>query len=565
MNTKIVIAFFSFLNGALISAQEIHDHYKKNKTLTYDELIEAYKKLDEAFPNATLKEYGNTDCGKKLQLFTISNSEKPTSDSSIIRILINNGIHPGEPDGIDASLILAEKILYKKLKLSVNICIGIIPVYNIDGMLERGCCSRANQNGPEEYGFRGNTKHLDLNRDFIKADSKNAQSFYRVFHTFKPDLLIDTHVSNGADYQYTMTLLCTQLNKLGKNGNYIRSKFLPELYQLMEKKFPMIPYVNTLNDIPDDGIVDFIESPRFATGYAALFGVIGLTTETHMFKNYPQRVESTLHFLENIIKICDSQQNDLKKLNNVFRFPEVNEKYHRFNWMIDTTVFSWINFSGYEATYPISSITNEKRLKYDRNKPFTKKIKYYNHGIAKDSILVPDYYILPQAWHLVSDRLFQNQIKMEKLKSDQELEVSCYYITSYNTVKKPYEGHYLHYDVETKEEKQKIKFFEGDLIIRLNQANWRYIIETLEPKSEDSFFCWGFFDAILQQKEWYSSYIFEDHAEKMLKENPAFAAEIKSKLEKGELDKKSVLYYIYKHSEFFEKSYNRYPVYRGFN
>jgi hypothetical protein len=32
-------------------------------------------------------------------------------------------------------------------------------------MLNRNSTSRTNQNGPEEYGFRGNARNFDLNRD----------------------------------------------------------------------------------------------------------------------------------------------------------------------------------------------------------------------------------------------------------------------------------------------------------------------------------------------------------------------------------------------------------------
>ena len=93
--------------------------------------------------------------------------------------------------------------------------IVIIPVYNVGGALNRGSYSRANQNGPEAYGFRGNARNLDLNRDFIKCDSRNARSFNRLFNQWKPDVFVDTHTSNGADYQYVMTLISTQKDRLG--------------------------------------------------------------------------------------------------------------------------------------------------------------------------------------------------------------------------------------------------------------------------------------------------------------------------------------------------------------
>ena len=136
------------------------------------------------------------------------------------------GIHPGEPDGIDASMMLVRDIVLRKLRLPDNVVLAFIPVYNIGGCLNRSAFSRANQNGPKEYGFRGSAQNLDLNRDFTKCDSKEAKAFAAIFHLLDPDILIDNHVSDGADYQHTMTLLTTQYNKLGAGlGGWLKGQF----------------------------------------------------------------------------------------------------------------------------------------------------------------------------------------------------------------------------------------------------------------------------------------------------------------------------------------------------
>src|SRR5690606_21267390 len=129
-------------------------------------------------------------------------------------ILINNGIHPGEPDGIDATMMLMRDLATGKISAK-NLKIVAIEAYNISGMLRRGSYSRANQNGPEEYGFRGNARNYDLNRDFVKNDTKNSEAFQQIFQFFKPIYFIDNHVSNGADYQYLFTYISTNKERLG--------------------------------------------------------------------------------------------------------------------------------------------------------------------------------------------------------------------------------------------------------------------------------------------------------------------------------------------------------------
>ncbi|MDB5281066.1 MAG: Zinc carboxypeptidase, partial [Bacteroidota bacterium] len=187
----------------------------KNYTAAYSEIIGYYQKLSGQYPQMKLLNYGTTDVGKPLTLIVLSRDK--VFDPQLIKkqnkrvLLINNGIHPGEPEGIDASMMLTRDLL-KKNALPKDVVICIIAVYNIDGCLNRGV-SRINQNGPRAYGFRGNYRNLDLNRDFIKVDSHNALAFEQIVNTWNPEVFLDNHTSDGADYQYVMTLIETQKDK----------------------------------------------------------------------------------------------------------------------------------------------------------------------------------------------------------------------------------------------------------------------------------------------------------------------------------------------------------------
>src|SRR5262249_48152756 len=154
---------------------------------------------------------------------------------------------------------------------------------------------RIDQNGPVEKGFRGNSENLDLNRDFIKCDSKEARSFTEIFHLIDPDVQVDNHVSDGADYQHVMTLICSQHNKLGGTmGEYMNKEFEPGLFELMKQKnYDLVPYVNEFGETPDSGWAEFCDSPRFSSGYATLWHTFAFIPETHMLKPYQQRVRST--------------------------------------------------------------------------------------------------------------------------------------------------------------------------------------------------------------------------------------------------------------------------------
>ena len=291
-------------------------------TATYKETIEYYQQLADSYPEITLTEIGETDSGHPLHL-VIFNTDGKTDINTIKnspknRVLINNGIHPGESDGIDASMMMLRDIVQSdSLKKSYkNTLINIIPIYNIGGALNRNSHTRVNQNGPKEYGFRGNAQNYDLNRDFIKQDTKNAVSFAQIFHTIDPDVFIDNHVSNGADYQYAITHLFTQHNKLGGAlGKFIETQMRPALEtSLIIKRIPITPYVNVWGKTPREGWMQFFDSPRYSTGYTTLFNTFGMMVETHMLKPYKIRVEQTYALMHSMLEFTEERSVDIKAL-----------------------------------------------------------------------------------------------------------------------------------------------------------------------------------------------------------------------------------------------------------
>ncbi len=541
------------------------------ESATYFEAIEWYKNLDNQSAKVLVKEMGITDAGYPLHIVLVSNDAKFDAvqwhEQNKAVVLINNGIHPGEPDGIDASMMLVRDIVLGKLQLPNNIAVAIIPVYNIGGCLNRTAFSRANQNGPKEYGFRGNAQNLDLNRDFTKNDSKEAKAFAQIFHLLDPDILIDNHVSDGADYQHTMTLLTTQYNKLGDNlGAWLKNNFEPQLYKGMaEKKWDMTPYVNFETETPDKGMEMFYDPPRYSSGYAALFQTIGFVPETHMLKPFKERVLSTYALMETVIEKAALNATALITERNKAKATIVKEKNFALSWAVDTTQHSIITFKGYEQGFKTSDATGLQRMYYNRSKPFTKEVKFFNTFKPSNFVTAPSAYIIPQGWSTVVDLMKLNNVTVKQLNNDTLIEVEAYKIDDYKSFPKPYEKHHKNFAVKVSSSKQKLKFLKGDYLIQLNQKANRYIVEILEPTGDDSFFAWNFFDAILQQKEGYSDYRWEDVAAEVLKNNPDVAAKLQLNREsdaKFAADASAQLNFIYKNSPYYEPGHNRYPVYR---
>ena len=566
----LYIAIFGF-------AQPLQTRFENTnglETVTYFEAINFYKQLDMASNKILLKEMGPTDAGYNLHLVLFSADgkfdAKAWQSNGKVVVMVNNGIHPGEPDGIDASMMFLRDLATGKLKAPANVVFGVIPVYNIGGCLNRGTTSRANQNGPKEYGFRGNSQNLDLNRDFTKNDSKEAKSFAQIFHLLNPDILIDNHVSDGADYQHTITMLTTQYNKLGGElGEWLRNSFEPALYKGMKAKtWDMFPYVNFETASPERGMEQFYDPPRYSSGYAALWQCIGFVPETHMLKPYKERVLSTYAFMQTVMEEASKKSTALKAVRANAIKDVSSQQIFALSWVVDTLKNSSVTFKGYEQAYKTSDVTGFKKMYYDRSKPFVKKVKFFNQFAGKQFAEAPTAYIIPQGWYAVIDLLKINNVVMRKLNRDTTIEVVAYHIDDYKASPRPYEKHHRNTDLKLTPMLQSVRFLKGDYLIPMNQKANRYLIEMLEPNGDDSFFAWNFFDAILQQKEGYSDYRWEDVAADILQKDANLKKELELKKQADTAfaaNASAQLNWVYKHSTYYEAGHLRYPVYRVIN
>ncbi len=358
-------------------------------TASYFECVAWYRKLANAFPAyCALTSIGLGDAGKDIYVFKLLGDRMGRMDrlgiddegiavspdqlaAPEVKILINNNIHPGEPEGTDASMFLVRDLLFFGQYWQETLPyleLHVVCQYNVDGTLNRNAHSRANQNGPVEYGFRGNAQNLDLNRDFIKMDSRNAKALVALMASEKYHLFIDNHTSNGADYQYVLTYFHTRPEKL-------MPEIVPNLLQLearlknqlTRQEWPTAPYVETIKTVPDSGLFAFWESGRYATGFAALHNTIGYTVETHMLKPFSQRMLATLAFMEQFLTVSTSDslraQFDKNRMNGwVRRLADQPVHYLPIAHTLDMKHYKMIPFKGFEFGYKPSDVTGADRL-----------------------------------------------------------------------------------------------------------------------------------------------------------------------------------------------------------
>lgn len=552
--------------------------WSANTTPSYEELIAHLQKLDKQHREIRLYNMGASDYGLPIYLCVI-NGEKDSLKTFIkarnnTTILINNAIHAGEPDGVNASLLWLEQWIWagKPTKSRDGKddfpVIAFIPAYNVGGMMNRSSKSRANQNGPEAYGFRGSAKNLDLNRDFIKMDAVNSFTFARIFHALDPDIFIDNHVSNGADYPYTLTYISSMKERLAPSMQALTyESCIPILKDYCQiGNFELFPYVELKGETPESGIVAFNDLPRYAMGYASLFHSLSFTVETHMLKAFPQRVQATLSFMNSMIAYAIGHSQEIETARSAAKHWAKNQLVLAYNYQLDEKQVDQIRFKGYEAIYPEHPITGLKQLGYDQTQPYEKYIPYFNHYVAKDSTTIPKYYIVSGQEIEIIERLKINQVEFTRVNASTatKMKVSSFIVKDFKAPSKPYEGHFKLQSLQVDKQLITLELKPGDILISCNQDKANFIHAVLQPLTEDSYLTWNFFDSYLQQKEYFSPYVFKEQIAEILNAQPKLkeAYEARKRLDvKFANDEWEQLYFIYQNSPYFEPSFMRLPVY----
>lgn len=549
-------------------------------TADYNETMNYFQQIDSVSDYADLFGFGRSPQGRDLNCLLVTKEDKLLIEQRIAEgkkplqkptVLIINGIHSGEIEGKDACMILLREILVTKEKeyLLDSINLLVVPIFNVDGHERKSKYNRINQNGPEEMGWRTTAQNFNLNRDWMKADSPEMRAMLLLVSTWNPDFIIDTHTTDGADYQYSVTYSVEKFSNIYKGlGEWLSGKFIPYLESnVSQKGFLIFTYVSfkNWNEGFVSGITDWASSPRLSTGYFALRNRPSLLIETHMIKPYKERVYATKAVLETTFEFIKNHSSELLFLNEQADRSSVKDflfekKYLPVKFDLSDKYEETL-FKGYEFEKVYSEISGTDKLVY-KNSPKDFKIKFYRDVIVKDSIQIPDYYIIPREWSFLVDRMSFHGIKYLTTDFDTTLKVERYRFSNVKLANNSYESRQrASFEIERFEEKVNIP--AGSFIIPTNQRTIRIIAHLLEPKCEDSFVQWGFMNQIFEQKEYFENYVMEKIAEEMLKNDSSLKKEFEERLRTDEAFKNNPydrLNFFYKKSPYWDKKLNIYPV-----
>lgn len=554
------------------------------KTPRYAETIAFCELLAEASPMVHYTTFGVSPQGRDLPMMVIDKdglrSPEEIRQAGRVIILVESCIHAGEPDGKDASLMLIrDLVIHKKnLELLDNVSFLLIPIFNVDGHENFSARNRINQNGPEELGTRSTAQLINLNRDFLKADAPEMRAWLKLYNRWKPELFIDVHVTNGADFQYVMTYAIEFRGTFMEKGlrDWTANIYDRELNQRMAGVgYPIFPYFSFRNyNAPESGILVDIFDPRYSQGYVAARNRIGLLIENHIYKPYKQRVLATIEAIKASARILSEHKESLittiRQADQAVASPAFRSQPMDLGFEPVDKDSVWVDFLSWRRDTIHSDLSGGQWVRHNYEKPLTVHTSLITSYEPTASVRLPEAYLLMPQWEKVTELLDLHDIRYTRLAESQPIEVETYRYTKATFSPQQSEGR-IPVTTEYATQTETLVYPAGSLLIDMNQPSARVAAWLLEPSAPGSLTYWGFFNQVAQASNefWISVPYMEVKGRELLAKDPALKAEFEHKKQTDPVfasDPKAILGFFYeKVKKTAEQNNEIHPAWRIMN
>ncbi len=491
--------------------------------------------LDQASDRISVREFGTTPQGRKL-IVVIAGEAKPGREV----VFLQAGIHAGEIEGKDAGMMLLADIAAKDeraLRWIEHATLVFVPILNLDGHERVSEFNRINQNGPVEMGWRATSQRLNLNRDYIKADAPEMRALLTLINAWNPDILIDSHTTNGADYQYDLTWsMDDSVVQHPRLREWQAQALTGRVQSVLEQQGHLIaPYIelNDNND-PTKGFTNFGAGPRYSTGYAVTRGRVGLLLETHMLKSYPLRVRATYDVVTAILDDIAAHPGELRAatkqvdLDTIARAADA--KVSVPIQLANTGVAEDFAFRGYAWTITRSEISGDQWIHYDPTKPKTFTVPFYREVKVAQSVTPPAAYVVPRQWTEVLARLQAHGVRIEPIAKDAKVSAEVSLLTNPIYATNSFEGRVAITSFAHQRERREVAVTAHSWLVPMDQPLANVALHILEPDAPDSAVRWGDFNIIFEQREYADARVAEQLARDLIAKDAKLKSEFEAKL-----------------------------------
>lgn len=544
----------------------------------YDETMAWLHKLVAKAPELEMVSIGKSLQGRDFWMVIASADQVFTADALTATgkplLLAHSGIHSGEIDGKDAGLMLLRDMTVagKRKELLAKTNFLFIPILNVDGHERVSPYNRVNQRGPEEMGWRTNARNQNLNRDFTKLDTEGVRALIKVFQQWKPDLYLDLHVTDGADYQYDITFGGNGRNAWSPAiGNWIEDVYRPAISTaLSENGHEPGGLVFATNGMDmKDGFQAWSGNPRFSNGYGDVIHLPAILVENHSLKPYKRRVLGTYVLLAETLGFLGREKDSLRQaaMSDRQRRPKTiplgfkrNE-----NQTPENVLFKGISSERYKGQVSGTDVVRWT------GSPVNESVSKVYIDEPTEMVDIPSAYVIPVVWSDIVERIAMHGIKVKQLSEPLTTSAEVYRLphakiaASSNWTPNPFEGHIRIDPGEPVKQLIETTFPAGSYHISTDQPLGELLVLMLEPQAPDSFLQWGFFLEIFTRTEYAEAYVLEPLAQKMLEHDAELNARFEQKLANDKdfaASQYQRLMWFYEQTPFYDRQYLLYPVAR---
>jgi hypothetical protein len=547
-----------------------------NETAPYAEAVEISRRLERASKFVKVMDIGITPEGRTMIGLVVSKDRAFTPEAAAKTnkavIMIQSGIHAGEIEGKDTVLMLIRDMTVgKKFAPWLDHAIFVvIPVFNVDGHEYFSAYHRPSQQGPKSTGLRATAQRLNLNRDYMKADTPEMKAWLHVFNTWMPDFLIDNHVTDGSDMQYDVTWDMARNQDIAEPaGAWVREKYVPELDKRMAADGHLVAPYGALRNRQF-----FMEvfSPRYSHLYSAVQNRPSLLVETHSLKTARTRAWANYDIMRHTFDIISADAESLRKA--------VRDA--------DKAMSARAGDHNAEPVYLAGKVSDKSRpIVYHalKNAPFKSEVTGANvthytgevddiQTVIHDQIdttlaaQMPLGYLIPAAFSSAADLLKIHGVEIERTAKPIDQVFETYRFTSTKFAANASEGHVM-LTVEPRAVKEKIFIPAGSYWVPMKQRRARLILSLLEPNAPDSIAAWGLLNSVFEGGgrggRGVGEYLSEPIARRMMADQPELRKQFEQKLASDQqfaADPRARLQWWFEQSKYEPEDAGRYPIVR---
>ena len=548
------------------------------ETPGYQETMDWLTKLVDAAPQLEMVSIGQSLQGRDI-IMVIASAEQAFTPAAMKAstkplLIAHAGIHAGEIDGKDAGLMLLRDMTVggKRKQLLAQSNFLFIPILNVDGHERISSFNRINQRGPSKMGWRTNARNQNLNRDFTKLDTRGVRALVKTIRQWEPDLYLDLHVTDGADYQYDITFGGNGRNGWSPSiGNWIEDVYRPAVNESLSAN-GHVPggLIFAANGMDmRDGFLNWSGNPRFSSGYGDAIGLPTILVENHSLKPYRRRVLGTYILLAGTLELLNRESDSLRAAtlaDRAHRSDRVALGFERGTTPAAQKVeFRGIRSERYEGSASGAEVVRWTGEPVDQ---FIEKV-----SIDKPMLIVerPAAYIIPVVWANIAERIALHGVKVETLSEPLKTNAEVYRLPDAKIAEpsawtpNPFEGHIRIDPGEPVKQTIETTFPAGSFYISTDQDLSELIVLMLEPQSPDSFLQWGYFLEIFTRTEYAEAYVLEPLAQAMLAADPDLKGRFEQKLANDAefaASQYQRLIWFYQQTPYFDQQYLLYPVAR---